>query len=201
MLLGLWPLFLWRVKTLKRSFSLLTMRGRVLITITIGLHYLYLHSTLRTGGRSTPHKRLRRNMGSNASGQSDSTSPPHWTKHLLGGGGTGRTEKHGAECQEEAWDKTAKEIIVYMWKKYKHMYIFQVLIGSLMLYVNYNNANFNLSYSVGVWNLNLRCWTLNDVAKIKWTVRWEDQNIRQGGDKSTKKLREKDERRNTDGQI
>ncbi len=38
-----------------------------------GLHYLHFHSTLRTGGRSTPRKLLRRNMGSNASEQSENT--------------------------------------------------------------------------------------------------------------------------------
>lgn len=45
-------------------------------------HYLRLHSTLRTGGRSRPHRQLRRNRDSNAAGRSENTSLPRWTKHL-----------------------------------------------------------------------------------------------------------------------
>lgn len=63
--------------SLKDSKGKLVLVDHEGVSVVHCLLYLYLHSTLRTGGRLVFHKQPRRNMGSNASGESESTSPPH----------------------------------------------------------------------------------------------------------------------------
>lgn len=53
-----------------------------------GDRHLRLHSTPRTGGRSALRRRPRRNTAGSVWGQSGSSSPPRWTKHLAGGEST-----------------------------------------------------------------------------------------------------------------
>lgn len=103
-----------------------------------GHHYPYLRSILITGGRLMPRIQPRRSMGSNASGQSERTSLPRWTRLL--------------------WRKGSLSNMHWVTNRNSNQEQNALTLSSIQC-MSWQN--------VRVWNFNPWCWTLNGFAKVE----------------------------------